>query len=128
MDAIYDHDRLDPVIAGTIPPGFSMVSILPAPVPGAFMRWRLAKRGGKIPPDLPLGGTASEKQLRAENEAWLAGGKRAAYLPPRICRIRSCDAFSSATADSRCGSMYLTPGSACSLAGSCEGISTRFES
>jgi hypothetical protein len=37
------------------------------------MKWRLAKRGRKLPDDLPLGGAESEKRLRAANEAWLAG-------------------------------------------------------
>jgi hypothetical protein len=75
MDAIYDKDRLDPVLAGTIPPGFFNGVDLAGPGAAvALMRWRLAKRGGKIPDDLPLGGSESERRLRAENEAWLAGG------------------------------------------------------
>jgi hypothetical protein len=74
MDAIYDKDRLDPVLAGTIPAGFFDGVDLTGPGAAvALMRWRLAKRGGKVPADLPLGGTDSEKQLRAANEAWLAG-------------------------------------------------------
>ena len=75
MDAIYDRDRLDPVLAGTVPAGFFDGVDLKAPGAAvALMRWRLAKRGGKIPDDLPLGGTDSERKLRAENEAWLADG------------------------------------------------------
>jgi hypothetical protein len=74
MDAIYDKDRLDPVLAGTIPPGFFEGVDLSGPGAAvALSRWRTEKRGGKIPDDLPIGGTESEKKLRAANEAWLAG-------------------------------------------------------
>jgi hypothetical protein len=74
MDAIYDKDRLDPVLAGTIPVGFFDGVDLTGPGAAvALMRWRLAKRGGEVPADLPLGGAQSEKRLRAANEAWLAG-------------------------------------------------------
>jgi hypothetical protein len=74
MDAIYDKDRIDPVIPGSVPPGFFADVDLSGPASAVgLMRWRLAKRGGKIPADLPLGGTESEKKLRAEAEAWLNG-------------------------------------------------------
>jgi hypothetical protein len=74
MDAIYDRDRLDPVLAGTLPPGFfDGVDFAGPQAVLALMKWRLGKRGGKLPDDLPLGGAESEKQLRAANEAWLAG-------------------------------------------------------
>jgi hypothetical protein len=73
MDAIYDRDRLDPVLAGTLPPGFFDGVDFSGPQAGlALMKWRLGKRGGTLPADLPLGGTESEKKLRVENEAWLA--------------------------------------------------------
>jgi hypothetical protein len=73
MDAIYDKDRLDPVLAGTIPAGFFDGVDLRGPQSAlALMKWRLEKRGGKLA-ELPLGGTDSEKTLRTENEAWLAG-------------------------------------------------------
>jgi len=72
MDAIYDKDRLDPVIPGSVPPGFFAGLDLGGPDAAlALMRWRLAKRGGQIPPDIPLGGSENEKKLRAEAEAWL---------------------------------------------------------
>jgi hypothetical protein len=75
MDAIYDKDRLDPVLAGTIHAGFFDGVDLTGPGAAvALMSWRLAKRGGKVPADLPFDGTDSEKQLRAANEVWLAGG------------------------------------------------------
>ena len=74
MDAIYDRDRLDPVLAGTLPPGFfDGVDFTGPQAVLALMKWRLGKRGGKLADDLPLGGSDSEKQLRAANEAWLAG-------------------------------------------------------
>jgi len=74
MDAIYDKDRIDPVIPGSVPPGFFAGVDLSGPGAAVgLMRWRLAKRGGKIPPDLPLGGSESEKKLRTEAEAWLNG-------------------------------------------------------
>ena len=75
MDAIYDKDRLDPVIHGAVPAGFfDGVDLTTPGAAVALMRWRLTKRGGKIPADIPLGGTDSEKKLRADGEAWLAGG------------------------------------------------------
>lgn len=74
MDAIYDKDRLDPVIPGSVPAGFFEGINLTGPDAAiGLMRWRIEKRGGKIPSDLPIGGTDSERQLRAEAEAWLAG-------------------------------------------------------
>ena len=76
MDAIYDRDRLDPVLAGTLPPGFfDGVDFSGPQAVLALLKWRMAKRRGKLPDDLPLGGTESEKQLRAEGEAWLAAGR-----------------------------------------------------
>ena len=75
MDAIYDKDRLDPVIPGSVPASFfDGIDFSGANASLGIMRWRAAKRGGKLPPDLPIGGTDSEKELRKENEAWLAGG------------------------------------------------------
>jgi hypothetical protein len=74
MDAIYDKDRLDPVIPGSVPAGFfDGVDLAGSHAAVALMRWRLEKRGGKIPADIPLGGTESERKLRAEGEVWLKG-------------------------------------------------------
>jgi hypothetical protein len=72
MDAIYDKDRLDPVIAGSLPADF--FAGVPLEGPDAQMgltRWRLAKRGAAFPADMPIGGADSEKKLRQEAEAWL---------------------------------------------------------
>jgi hypothetical protein len=74
MDAIYDRDRLDPVIPGSVPADFFAGVDMTGPFAAiGLIRWRTEKRGGKVPDDLPIGGTATEKQLRAANEAWLAG-------------------------------------------------------
>lgn len=76
MDAIYDKDRLDPVIPGSVPPGFfSGVDLAGRSAAVALMQWRLERRGGKIPADLPLGGTESEHKLRAAAELWLNGAQ-----------------------------------------------------
>jgi hypothetical protein len=74
MDAIYDRDRLDPVIPGSVPAGFFEGVDMTGPFAAiGLIRWRTEKRGGKVPDDLPIGGTETEKKLRAANEAWLAG-------------------------------------------------------
>jgi hypothetical protein len=72
MSAIYDRDKVDPVIPGSLPPGF--FEGVPLDGPEAQMgltRWRLAKRGSQFPADMPIGGTDSETALRKEAEAWL---------------------------------------------------------
>ena len=75
MDAIYDKDRLDPVIPGSVPPDFFAGLRFDGPDAAiGFARWRIEKRGGQIPVDLPIGGTESEKKLRREGEAWLNAG------------------------------------------------------
>jgi hypothetical protein len=72
MDAIYDKDRLDPVIAGSLPADFfAGVSFEGPDSQMGLTRWRLAKRGGEFPSDLPIGGTDTEWKLREETEAWL---------------------------------------------------------
>jgi hypothetical protein len=74
MDAIYDRDRLDPVIPGSVPANFFEGVDMTGPFAAiGLIRWRTEKRGGKVPDDLPIGGTETEKQLRVANEAWLAG-------------------------------------------------------
>jgi hypothetical protein len=78
MDAIYDRDRLDPVIPGSLPPDF--FEGVPLEGPNSQMgitRWRLEKRGGQFPSDLAVGGTETEKTLRRETEAWLDAGEAA---------------------------------------------------
>jgi len=75
MNGIYDKDRLDPVIPGSLPPGFFDGLRISGPDSAmAMARWRLEKRGRKISTDIAIAGTDSETKLRAEAEAWLAGG------------------------------------------------------
>jgi hypothetical protein len=72
MEAIYDKDKLDPVIAGSLPADFFAGVALEGPDSQmGLTRWRLAKRGGQMPVDLPIGGTDTEWKLRQETEAWL---------------------------------------------------------
>ena len=72
MDAIYDKDRLDPVIPGSVPTDFFDGVQFDGPDAAiGFTRWRIEKRGGQIPASLAIGGTDSEKKLRTEAETWL---------------------------------------------------------
>ena len=76
MDAIYDKDRLDPVIPGSVPAAFFDGVRLTGP----RRRDRLdalapaRRRAAPCRPTSSSAGTDSEKKLRAEAEAWLAGG------------------------------------------------------
>jgi len=75
MTFIYDKDRLDPVVAGAVPASFFAGIDLEGPQSGfACMRFRQTKKGRAVPPDIVIGGSAGEAKLRAEAEAWLAGG------------------------------------------------------
>ena len=75
MTAIYDKDRADPVVPGAVPASFfAGVKLEGRESAIAMMRFRTEKLGRKIPPDLIIGGTDGEKTLRAEADAWLAGG------------------------------------------------------
>jgi hypothetical protein len=74
MSGIYDKDRLDPVIPGSLPAGyFDGLRLSGAEASVGMMHWRLEKRGRKVSQDIALAGTDSEKKLRADTEAWLAG-------------------------------------------------------
>lgn len=75
MEGIYDKDRLDPVIPGSLPAGFfDGLRVSGDQSPVALMRWRLEKRGRQVSSEIALAGTEGEKKLRAQAEAWLAGG------------------------------------------------------
>ncbi len=68
-----------------------------------LIRWRTEKRGGKVPDDLPIGGTETEKQA-SRRERGLARGRltllRAADLADQIMRgVQLLDRYAS-----RCGS------------------------
>ena len=74
MNGIYDKDRIEPVIPGSIPAGFFEGVQLGGPDAAiAMARWRIERRGGTIRPGMAIGGTESEKTLRTEAEAWLSG-------------------------------------------------------
>ena len=75
MDGIYDKDRIDPVIPGSLPLSWFDGLRLAGPSSAVgLMRWRAEKRGGKVSSDIALAGPESERKLRAAAEAWLAGG------------------------------------------------------
>jgi hypothetical protein len=72
MTVIYDKDRMEPVIPGSLPPGFFDGIKATGPESGmAFMRFRTEKRGRKIPPEVVVGGSDNERRLRTDTEAWL---------------------------------------------------------
>jgi hypothetical protein len=72
-NCIYEKDRLEPVIPGSVPASFYDQVDLTGPDNGfAFMRFRQTKKGRAIP-KVPLAGTAEEAKLRAEAQAWLKG-------------------------------------------------------
>ena len=72
-NCIYEKDRLDPVIPGSVPASFFDQVKVAGPDNGfAFMRFRQTKKGRTIPP-VPLAGSAEEAALRAEARRWLAG-------------------------------------------------------
>jgi len=72
-NCIYEKDRLEPVIPGSVPASFYEQVDLTGPDNGfAFMRFRQTKKGRAIP-KVPLAGTPEEAKLRAEAKAWLKG-------------------------------------------------------
>lgn len=74
MTCIYDKDRLDPVVPGSVPASFyAGVSMTGIESGFAFMRLRQTKKGRTVPPDIVIGGSEGERRLRAEAEAWLQG-------------------------------------------------------
>jgi hypothetical protein len=75
MTGIYDKDRADPVVPGSVPASIFAGIKLDGPESAiAMMRFRSEKMGRTVPPDIVIGGTQGEKKLRAEAEAWLAQG------------------------------------------------------
>ena len=74
-NTIYDKDRLDPVVANSVPASFFAGLDLTGPRGGfAFMEFRQARLGRAVPPGIVIGGSADEAKLHAEGRAWLAGG------------------------------------------------------
>jgi hypothetical protein len=73
-NCIYEKDRLEPVIPGSVPASFyQQVDLTGAESGFAFMRFRQTKRGRTIPTGLPLAGSAEEAALRSEAKRWLEG-------------------------------------------------------
>lgn len=71
---IYDKDRLEPVVPGSLPDGFfSGLDMTTAPRQFAFMRFRQERKGRQVPDGIVLGGGEDERALRAEGERWLSG-------------------------------------------------------
>ena len=72
MSCIYDKDRLDPVIPGSVPANFYDSVPLSGPESGfAFMRFRQVRKGRTVPPGIVLGDSPGEKSLRDEGAHWL---------------------------------------------------------
>ena len=74
MTCIYEKDRLDPVVPGSVPPSF--YEGLKLNEPGfecAFLKFRLAKLGRQGIP-VVLSRSEDEKKLRAAAEQWLVEG------------------------------------------------------
>lgn len=71
---IYDKDRMDPVIPGSVPASFyDAVSLASVENGFAFTRFRQTKKGRTVPPGIVLGGSPGETKLREEGARWLAG-------------------------------------------------------
>jgi hypothetical protein len=73
--AIYDKDRLDPVLPGDIPPAFFVGLDRSGGVGnGAFMRLRVTKKGRTVAAGMVLAGSEAETQVKREGGQWLDGG------------------------------------------------------
>lgn len=74
-NCIYEKDRLDPVVPGSVPASFYEQIVLTGAESGfACMRLRQTKKGRTIPTGLPLAGSKEEAALRAAGRQWLAAG------------------------------------------------------
>jgi hypothetical protein len=74
MSCIYDKDRFDPVVPGSVPAAFfEAVPVSGAESGFAYMRFRQGKRGRAVPEGIVIGGSAGEQRLREEGVRWLAG-------------------------------------------------------
>ena len=74
MVFIYDKDRLDPVVPGSVPVSYFAAMPVSGQDSGvAFMRFRQTKKGRTVPPNIIIGGSAGETRLKQEAGAWLEG-------------------------------------------------------
>jgi hypothetical protein len=71
---IYEKDRLDPVVPGTVPASFYDSIALSRDGGFAYMRFRQTKKGRAVPSGIVIAGSRSEEELRREGRAWLSGG------------------------------------------------------
>ena len=72
-NCIYEKDRLEPVIPGSVPASFYDQVDLSGPDNGfAFMKFRQTKKGRAIP-KVPMAGSAEETALREAAKRWLNG-------------------------------------------------------
>ena len=71
-NCIYEKDRLDPVVPGSVPASFyDQIDLTGVESGFAFMRLRQTKKGRAIPAGLPLVGSAEEAALKRDGRAWL---------------------------------------------------------
>jgi hypothetical protein len=69
---IYEKDRLDPVIPGTVPASFFAAICLTGDDAGfAYMRFRQAKKGRVVPAGIVIAGSEAERALPGRK--WLSG-------------------------------------------------------
>ncbi len=71
MTAIYDKDRVEPVIPGSVPASFFASAKLEGPESAIGLARLLNEKRGRPMPPVVIGGTDGELKLRAEAEAWL---------------------------------------------------------
>jgi hypothetical protein len=73
--AVYDKDRLDPVLPEAISPAFFVGLDRSGGITnGAFMQLRVRKKGRTVPAGMVLAGSEAEAQVKREGEHWLGGG------------------------------------------------------
>jgi len=72
MTCVYEKDRLDPVIPGSVPPSFyDQVKLTGTGTALAFLQFRLVRRGREAIP-VVISGSPEERELRAAAERWLS--------------------------------------------------------
>ena len=71
-EAIYEKDRVDPVVAGTRVP-FDANKLAGFPPPYRHLAYSLSSQGFTVSPDLPTNDSAPLQKVYAQGEAWIAG-------------------------------------------------------
>lgn len=72
--AIYEKDRIDPVMPGTTIP-FDRARLDALPAPYRFLGYSLSQGGFPVADDLPTDDSPALERLMADGQAWLAGRK-----------------------------------------------------